>query len=54
MPLAIIGLKVSAKNSKSMFMCSSVECRTELWITTNKSFENVAEFKYLWMTLTKN
>jgi len=25
MPLVIIGLKVSAKNSKSMFMCSSME-----------------------------
>jgi hypothetical protein len=47
MLLIIIGLKVGAKNSKSLFMCSSMECRTELWITANKSFENVAEFKYL-------
>lgn len=47
MPLVIIGLKVSAKNTKSMFMCSSMECMTELWITANKSFENVAELRYL-------
>ena len=47
MLLVIIGLKVGAKNSRSMFMCSSMGCRTELWITANKSFENVADFKYL-------